>query len=210
MTRTKRVKLNAPVDPDPVPEVQAEEDEEEFYEEEFDEEDEGKDEEPNDGIVDDNLNPRVKNKSKEDKWTQITKEFFLTNAYMKKLHLNEHGIKKDDKLALVFADCMASSAFRDFEKDKKITAFKQVFHRWMNEFKIRTGIDDQGANLSGLKPATEAGLSTIDRILYDMCREQKKVGQEALNAIAKNKRTQQRMLTYERQGIQKQTHPGIG
>ena len=48
----------------------------------------GDEEKPDDEIHDDELNPRQKNNGKLD---------FLTSAYMKKLHINEHGIKKDDK-----------------------------------------------------------------------------------------------------------------
>ena len=41
-------------------------------------------------------------------------------------------------------------------------------------------------------------------------RYQLKVGQEAINAIAKHKRTNQSMLTYEGRGIYRQTQPGPG
>ena len=108
-------------------------------------------------------------------------------------------------MALVAQDCKVHPAFRNFDKQKTDSAYMVRFNEYMKDFKARFQISGSGANSSGLPVSVEATLSEIDSIFWTMVREQKVAGQEAENASEKNKRTQQRMLTYERAGIARQT-----
>ena len=103
--------------------------------------------------------------------------------------LAQKGIKKQQKMSLVAEYCKAHPAFRTFDKNKTDATYMVRYNEYMKDFKGRLQISGTGANLTGLPVDIEATLTDIDQIFWTMVREQKVAGQEAENALEKNKRT---------------------
>lgn len=132
-------------------------------------------------------------KNPEVKWSESLEGVLVASVQKRKAFMRTKDMTLDAKWTLVHSDCFQHPLFVNHKNFLTVESCKKKFKRMRDAISSKYALEEEGANLSGLK----SDVSSTEKSIYNMVQEELKVSQEKIELSEKKANRNSLMLHHE-------------